>query len=141
MEDRNATIVGPYTQRSIRARLEAFFLDNLGKVATREQLIEVATDPVTGRQPENWHQRLSELRTDKGYTILSWRNRGDLKVSEYIMPNGKGAKRHRNEPAQTQLHGKRCWYGMIVVAHGRKAAYRAVYGAVISTLSVAEQSS
>ena len=61
MEDRNAKIKGPYTQRSIRARIEAFFLDNLGKVATREQLIEVATDPVTGRQPENWHQRLSEL--------------------------------------------------------------------------------
>ena len=89
MEDRNAKIKGPYTQNSIRARIEAFFLDNLGKVATREQLIEVATDPVTGRQPENWHQRLSELRTDFGYTILSWRNRGDLKVSEYMMPNAE----------------------------------------------------
>jgi len=89
MEDRNAKIKGPYTQRSIRARIEAFFLDNLGKVATREQLIKVATDPKTGRQPENWHQRLSELRTDYGYTILSWRNRGDLKVSEYMMPNAE----------------------------------------------------
>ncbi|MDE2858164.1 MAG: restriction endonuclease [Chloroflexota bacterium] len=89
MEDRNAKIKGPYTQRSIRARIEAFFLDNLGKVATREQLIEVATDPVTGQQPENWHQRLSELRTDKGYTILSWRNRGELKISEYMMPNAE----------------------------------------------------
>ncbi len=89
MEDRNAKIKGPYTQRSIRARIEAFFLDNLGKVATRDQLIQVATDPVTGRQPENWHQRLSELRTDKGYTILSWRNRGDLKISEYMMPNAE----------------------------------------------------
>ena len=92
MEDRNARIKGPYTQRSIRGRIEAFFLDNLGKVATREQLIEVATDPVTGRVPENWHQRLSELRTDKGYTILSWRNRGDLKISEYMMPNAE--RRH-----------------------------------------------
>jgi len=89
MEDRNAKIKGPYTQCPIRARIEAFFLDNLGKVATREQLIEVATDPVTGRIPENWHQRLSELRTDKGYTILSWRNRGDLKISEYMMPNAE----------------------------------------------------
>ena len=92
MEDRNARIKGPYTQTSIRARIEAFFLDNLGKVATREQLIEVATDPATGRQPENWHQRLSELRTDYGYTILSWRNQGDLKVSEYMMPNAE--RRH-----------------------------------------------
>ena len=99
MDDRNAIIKGPYTQRSVRARIEAFFLDNLGKVVTREQLIEVATDPRTGRVPENWHQRLSELRTDKGYTILSWRNRGKLKVSEYMMPNAErrstAAKRSR----------------------------------------------
>ena len=99
MDDRNAIIKGPYTQRSVRARIEAFFLDNLGKVATREQLVEVATDPRTGRVPENWHQRLSELRTDKGYTILSWRNRGKLKVSEYMMPNAErrstAAKRSR----------------------------------------------
>ena len=84
-----AVIRGPYTQGSIRARIEAFFLDNIGKIATREQLIEVATDPVTGRQPENWHQRLSELRTDYGYTILSWRNRGDLRISEYLMPTSE----------------------------------------------------
>ena len=89
MPDRNAKIRRIYTHRSIRNRIEAFFLDNLGKVATREQLIEVATDPRTKRVPENWHQRLSELRTDKGYTILSWRNRGDLRVSEYIMPNAE----------------------------------------------------
>ena len=89
MADRSAIIQGPYLQRSILARIEAFFLDNLGKVATREQLIEVSTNPTTGRSPENWHQRLSELRTDKGYTILSWRNRGDLRVSEYMMPNSE----------------------------------------------------
>lgn len=89
MNERDAVIRGPYDQRSVRARIEAFFLDNLGKVATREQILEVATDPRTGRQPENWHQRLSELRTDSGYTILSWRNRGDLKQSEYMMPNAE----------------------------------------------------
>ena len=89
MNHRDAVIKGPYNQRSVRARIEAFFLDNIGKVATREQIIAVATDPKTGRQPENWHQRLSELRTDRGYTILSWRNQGDLKVSEYLMPNAE----------------------------------------------------
>ena len=82
----HAVIRGTYNQRSVRARIEAFFLDNIGKIATREQIMEVATDPRTGRQPENWHQRLSELRTDYGYTILSWRNRGHLRVSEYLMP-------------------------------------------------------
>lgn len=89
MSDRDAVIQGPYLQSSIKARLEAFFLENLGKVATREQLIQIATDPKTGRTPENWHQRLSELRTDMGYTILSWRNRGDLRISEYMMPDAE----------------------------------------------------
>jgi len=86
MERQDAVIHGPYTQSSVRARIEAFFLDNVGKIATREQIRQVATDPKTGKIPENWHQRLSELRTDYGYTILTWRNRGDLKVSEYLMP-------------------------------------------------------
>lgn len=116
MEDRNAIIRGPYLQRSIRARIEAFFLDNLGRVATREQLVEVATDPTTGRVPENWHQRLSELRTDMGYTILSWRNRGDLRMSEYMMPNSErrstAARRTRPNAATWKkvlaLHDRRC---------------------------------
>jgi len=37
-------VKGPYTQKSVRARIEAFFLDNIGKVLTREQIIEAATD-------------------------------------------------------------------------------------------------
>jgi hypothetical protein len=82
-------IKGSYSQSSVKKRIEAFFLDNIGKVVTREQIIKVATNPKTGRIPENWHQRLSELRTDKGYTILSWRNRKDLKVSEYLMPTAE----------------------------------------------------
>jgi len=80
---------GPYTQKSIKRRIEAVFLDNIGKILTREQIIDVSIDPKTGKQPENWHQRLSELRTDDGYTILSWRNRGDLKIQEYLMPHKK----------------------------------------------------
>ena len=116
MDDRNAVIKGPYNQRSISARIEAFFLDNLAKVVTREQLIEVATDPKTGRVPENWHQRLSELRTDKGYTILSWRNRGDLRASEYMMPDAEQrstASRRTRPNAATwnrvlEEHGYRC---------------------------------
>lgn len=76
---------GLYTQGSVKERIEAFFLDNVGKVVTREQIIQVAKDPKTGNEPENWHQRLSELRTDDGYTILSWRDREGLKVGEYMM--------------------------------------------------------
>lgn len=126
MGDRDATIRGPYAQRSIRARIEAFFLDNLGKVATREQLIQVATDPKTGRVPENWHQRLSELRTDKGYTILSWRNRGDLRVSEYMMPNAErrstAARRTRPNASTWKkvltLHDHRCAWTEAGIACG-----------------------
>lgn len=78
-----------YSQTSIKKRIEALFLDNVGKILMREQIIQVARDPITRREPENWHQRLSELRTDDGYTILSWRNRGDLKVQEYLMPTSE----------------------------------------------------
>jgi hypothetical protein len=74
-----------YRQESVKKRIEALFLDNLGKILTREQILQAAIDPNTAKEPENWHQRLSELRTDDGYTILSWRNRGDLKVQEYLM--------------------------------------------------------
>jgi hypothetical protein len=63
--------------------LEAFFLDHVGEIVTRTQLLEVARDPTTGELPENWHQRLSELRTDSGYNIQSSRDAKELKVSEY----------------------------------------------------------
>jgi len=118
MKDRNAKILSRYTQNSIRSRIEAFFLDNLGKVATREQLIEVATDPKTGRVPENWHQRLSELRTDKGYTILSWRNRGDLKVSEYMMPNAE-----RRSTAARRTRPSADTWKQVLIQHGQRCAW------------------
>lgn len=118
MAERNATVRGPYNQRSIRDRIEAFFLENLGKVATREQLLKVATDPKTGRTPENWHQRLSELRTDKGYTILSWRNRGDLKVSEYMMPNAE-----RRATASQRTRPTVATWKRVLLAHGNRCAW------------------
>jgi len=98
----------------VKGRIRAFFLDNIGKVVTREQILEVARDPQTGRTPENWHQRLSELRTDEGYTILSWRNRGDLKVSEYLMPTAEkrpvAAVRVRVDPGTWQQVLRRADY-------------------------------
>jgi hypothetical protein len=60
-------------------------LDNVGVVVTRAQIQEVARDPETGNVPENWHQRLSELRTDYGYTILTRRDRQDLSISDYLL--------------------------------------------------------
>lgn len=92
-----------YDQKSVSARLEALFLNNVGLVVTREQIIAAARNPMTGKEPENWHQRLSELRTDKGYTILSARDWKALKPEEYVLANverrEKASKRVRPTPA------------------------------------------
>lgn len=74
-------------QEAVRSRIEALFLKNIGRVVNRRQIMEAAgINPKTGEPVENWHQRLSELRTDYGYTILSRRDTRELKVSEYLMP-------------------------------------------------------
>lgn len=65
------------------------FLANVGLVVTREQILAVARDPNTGVVRENWHQRLSELRTDKGYTILSKRDWRALKTEEYVLASAE----------------------------------------------------
>ncbi|EJD7139456.1 TPA: restriction endonuclease [Klebsiella pneumoniae] len=94
-----------YDQKTVSQRIEALFLNNLGKVVTRQQIIRAATDPKTGKQPENWHQRLSELRTDKGYTILSWRDMKVLAPQEYIMPHAT----RRPKAAKRVLPTKETW--------------------------------
>lgn len=92
-----------YDQNSVSARLEALFLNNVGLVVTREQIIAAARNPVTGKEPENWHQRLSELRTDKGYTILSARDWKALRPEEYVLASVArreiAAKRVRPTPS------------------------------------------
>jgi len=76
-------------------------------------IIRVATDPVTKREPENWHQRLSELRTDAGYTILAWRDDPNLAIQEYLMPSGEkrlsAGKRVKPTPA--------CWQRVLANAN------------------------
>jgi len=104
---------GPYPQTTVRKRIEALFLDNIGKVVTREMIIEAAADPTTGRQPENWHQRLSELRTDVGYTILSWRDDASLAVEEYLMPT----KLKRPAAAKRVKPSKACWDAVLRYAN------------------------
>ncbi|WP_081070627.1 restriction endonuclease [Burkholderia stagnalis] len=94
-----------YEQKSVSARIEALFLNNIGLVVTREQILGAARDPKTGKEPENWHQRLSELRTDKGYTILSWRDSKDLAPQEYLMPHTE----LRIGAGKRVLPTKECW--------------------------------
>lgn len=104
-----------YDQKTVSARVEALFLNNVGLVVTREQIIKAATNPKTGVQPENWHQRLSELRTDKGYTILSWRDWKELKPSEYVMPHTE----RRETAAKRVAPSRKCWAAVVKRANNR----------------------
>lgn len=65
--------------------VRALFLANLGKIVTKEQIIKAICSGLGVDDYENWHQRLSELRTDEGYTILSGRDRKDLKPGQYLL--------------------------------------------------------
>lgn len=78
-------IINPadYATGSVKQRVLAVFTQNIGKVVTGTQLASVVGSA------ENWHQRLSELRVDEGYTILSRRDRLDLSSGEYMMPSTK----------------------------------------------------
>ena len=80
-----STDTSAYEQKTVRQRIEALFLNNVGLVVSRDQIRAAARDPKTGKEPENWHQRLSELRTDHGYTILSWRDSKQLAPEEYVL--------------------------------------------------------
>lgn len=94
-----------YTQKTVRQRLEALFLANIGLIVTRDQIIAAARDPKTGKEPENWHQRLSELRTDDGYTILSWRDWKELAPQEYVLATAE----KRNTAGKRIRPTKDCW--------------------------------
>lgn len=77
---------------NVRGRILAFLVENVGAVVTREQIQHAARDPETGKAPENWHQRLSELRVDDGYNILSWRDREWLKPGQYLLESTTPAR-------------------------------------------------
>ncbi len=64
-----------------RWRILDFLLAHVGETVTNEQ-IQAHLD-ATGGSIDRWHQRLSELRTDYGWTILSHRDRDDLGRGEY----------------------------------------------------------
>lgn len=104
-----------YTQKTIKKRIEAMLLDHVGEIVTNNDLIRVSTDPETGKEPENWHQRLSELRTDDGYTILSHRDREELRVGEYVLESD--AKREK--PNKRVKPSKKCWEKVL-----KRADYR-----------------
>ena len=85
VRERVAQVSREYRQSSISGRIEAFLIDHVGMVVNNDQIKQVARNPQSGLIPENWHQRLSELRTDKGYTILSQRDDPSLRNGEYCL--------------------------------------------------------
>ncbi|HSZ15291.1 MAG TPA: hypothetical protein VK790_14750 [Solirubrobacteraceae bacterium] len=107
-----------YDEPTVRGRIEALFLDNLGKILTRQQIIEAARDPKTGKDPENWHQRLSELRTHLGYTILTHRDRADLASQEYMMPDAS-----RRATAGARVRPARATWAAVLARAGGKCEW------------------
>lgn len=61
-----------------RPRIRAFFEANVGKVVTTHQISEIAGI-------SDYQRRIRELRNEEGMQILSYKDRMDLKPSEYIL--------------------------------------------------------
>ena len=68
----------PLRQPGSKAKLRAFFLDNIGRVLDSEVLSQV------GGKSE-WARRVRELRGQEGYEILTHKDRSDLKPGQYLL--------------------------------------------------------
>ena len=62
-----------------KARLRAYFLANVGKVLTSEELFEVSN------RANEYGRRIRELRGEEGYQILTHNDRATLKPGEYLL--------------------------------------------------------
>ena len=62
-----------------RDRILAFFLQNIGKIVTSRQIQKASGGAV------EWARRVRELRNEKGFQILSHKDRADLKVGQYLL--------------------------------------------------------
>ncbi|MHB8880445.1 MAG: HNH endonuclease [Thermodesulfovibrionales bacterium] len=79
-----------------RDKIRVFLENNVGKIVTTGQIAEVA-HPV-----KDYPRRIRELRGDEGMQILSYKDRHDLKPSEYILASLERVPRfsHRIDKAQ-----------------------------------------
>ncbi|MCX8506056.1 MAG: HNH endonuclease [Alphaproteobacteria bacterium] len=66
-----------------RAKLRAYFLQNLGRVMDSNEL-RIAAGNIT-----EWARRVRELRNEEGYQILTHNDRSDLKPGEYVLISEK----------------------------------------------------
>lgn len=70
-------------KRGAKAQLRAYFLANIGRVLSSDELREVA-----GNSSE-WGRRVRELRTEEGYQILTHNDLSELKPGQYLLQNPK----------------------------------------------------
>jgi hypothetical protein len=70
---------------SARKKLRAYFLSNLGKKLTSDDL-RIAAGNIT-----EWARRVRELRSEEGYQILTHNDLAELKPGEYILNDPKPA--------------------------------------------------
>lgn len=73
----------PKVSKGARAKLRAYFLENLGRVMDSDELRGVA-----GGISE-WARRVRELRDEEGYTIQTHNDRADLKPGQYVLESAK----------------------------------------------------
>lgn len=69
--------------RKGRTALREYFLQNLGKILSSEEL-----QRVSGGQSE-WARRVRELRNEEGYQILTHNDRNELKPGQYLLLDAK----------------------------------------------------
>ena len=69
--------------KGARAKLRAYFLDNIGKVLSADELRKVS-----GNISE-WGRRIRELRNEEGFLILTHNDRSELKPGQYLLETAK----------------------------------------------------
>lgn len=73
----------------VKAKLEEYFLSNVGKQISGEELRYLARDR------SEWARRVRELRTEEGWSIATRQTgRPDLPVGAYILQNSQQAEPH-----------------------------------------------
>ncbi len=66
-----------------RAKLRAYFLANIGRTLSSQELQTVADGA------SEWARRVRELRTEEGYQILTHNDRSELKPGQYLLLDPK----------------------------------------------------
>lgn len=93
-----------------RTRILQHFLANLGRMISNTEIEQISGI-------KNWHQRISELRVDQGYEILSDRDRQSIPKGYYLMESEKTiptlSKRVRVAPSP------QCWSKVLARANNQ----------------------